>query len=713
MKVRSQNSVKSGKFFKISLVLCSIAFLSLLFSFNQKPPNCTNCHRRKIIAVESSQSQPPTNVSHLLFGIAGSTKTWKKRQSYCELWWMPNVTRGFVWVDEKPNATWPATSPPYRVSADTSEFSYTCWYGSRGSQYGLLAAHPVAPLVSLHHVDYLPPIFPTMIQIDALKALKTAYNLDPGRTLQQSFCYHPARNWSISVSWGYTVQLYPWLATPKDMEKSFQTFETWKSWSDGPFTFNTRPVQSDPCQMPILFFLDLAESPNRTVTSYKRQLDVWEKECSRDEFQLAQKVERFRVVTFGPFSASHWIKAPRRQCCQVVNGTSMDNVVNVWMRGCNPFETNSLKAFKFMVFRPADVFALFVRTFLVISIVASFSLFFYLTLYDKIPRCHGCYGALRISNHREVKAFGAGEQPTNISHLVFGIGGSVKTWDERRHYCELWWNKNITRGFVWLEEKPEFPWPQSSPPYRISDDTSQFNYTCCEIGVPLTKELGFHQVDIRGNIYGILAAHPVAPLVSLHHLDYLEAIFPAMTRPDSIKKLHTAYKTDPGRALQHSFCYDMARNWSVSVSWGYSVQLYPWLATAKELDTPFLTFQTWKTEANESFTFDTRPVSSNPCERPILYFLDTAERFGGRRWRTLTRYRKYVENNTNECKQPDYASAVSVEYFNVSAPEFDRRLWRQAPRRQCCDVVHDNNTINGLMQVRIRDCNQFESVTPP
>ncbi|XP_022935260.1 uncharacterized protein LOC111442198 [Cucurbita moschata] len=499
-------------------------------------------------------------------------------------------------------------------------------------------------------------------------------------------------------------------------------------------------------------------------------------------------------------------------------------------KGMNRMSTqNSLKAFKFMVFRPADVFALFVRTFLVISIVASFSLFIYLTLYDKIPRCHGCYGALRISNHREVKAFGAGEQPTNISHLVFGIGGSVKTWNERRHYCELWWNKNVTRGFVWLEEKPEFPWPQSSPPYRISDDTSQFNYTCwygfrsairvariiketyklglknvrwfvmgdddtvfftenlvdllgkydhnqmyyigsnsesveqdevhsyamayggagfaisyplaavlvkildgcinryadmygsdqkiqgciSQIGVPLTKELGFHQVDIRGSIYGILAAHPVAPLVSLHHLDYLEAIFPAMTRPDSIKKLHTAYKTDPGRALQHSFCYDMARNWSVSVSWGYSVQLYPWLATAKELDTPFLTFQTWKTEANESFTFDTRPVSSNPCERPILYFLDTAERFGGRRWRTLTRYRKYVENNTNECTQPDYASALSVEYFNVSAPEFDRRLWRQAPRRQCCDVVHDNNTINGLMQVRIRGCNQFESVTPP
>lgn len=215
----------------------------------------------------------------------------------------------------------------------------------RGSQYGLLAAHPMAPLVSLHHVDYLPPIFPTMTQIESLRTLKTAYDLDPGRTLQQSFCYDLARNWSISVSWGYTVQLYPWLATPQDMEKSFQTFETWKSWSDGPFTFNTRPVQSDPCQMPILFFLDPVEGLNRTASSYKRQLEVWEKECGRDEFQLAEKVERFRVVTFGQlFTAAHWIKAPRRECCQVVNGTTssvggVDSVVNVHIRPCNPFET--------------------------------------------------------------------------------------------------------------------------------------------------------------------------------------------------------------------------------------------------------------------------------------------------------------------------------------------------------------------------------------
>uniref|UniRef100_A0A0A0LFI6 Uncharacterized protein n=1 Tax=Cucumis sativus TaxID=3659 RepID=A0A0A0LFI6_CUCSA len=139
---------------------------------------------------------------------------------------------------------------------------------------------------------------------------------------------------------------------------------------------------------------------------------------------------------------------------------------------------NSLKPFKFFVLRPIDVFSPLLKAVLVLSVVASFSLFFYLTFSDQNSTCRGCYNAHRYSNHRKMKAFDAGEQPTNISHLVFGIGGSVKTWNERRHYCELWWKKNVTRGFVWIEEKPEFSWPESSPPYRVSDDTSKFNYTC-------------------------------------------------------------------------------------------------------------------------------------------------------------------------------------------------------------------------------------------
>ncbi|KAF2306173.1 hypothetical protein GH714_014893 [Hevea brasiliensis] len=128
-----------------------------------------------------------------------------------------------------------------------------------------------------------------------------------------------------------------------------------------------------------------------------------------------------------------------------------------------------------------------------------------------------------------------------------------------------------------------------------------------EIGIPLTKELGFHQVDIRGNPYGLLAAHPLAPLVSLHHLDYVKSIFPGMNQIDSLQKLNEPYRLDPGRTLQHSVCYDFNRNWSVSVSWGYTIQLYPSLVTAMQLAMALRTFQTWRTGNNEPFTLTPDP----------------------------------------------------------------------------------------------------------
>ncbi|MCE3215510.1 hypothetical protein HAX54_002632 [Datura stramonium] len=63
---------------------------------------------------------------HLLFqdlALEESAKTWNSRKNYSELWWEPNVTRGFVWLDEKPqeNETWPESSPPYRVSSEDHE----------------------------------------------------------------------------------------------------------------------------------------------------------------------------------------------------------------------------------------------------------------------------------------------------------------------------------------------------------------------------------------------------------------------------------------------------------------------------------------------------------------------------------------------------------------------------------------------------------------
>lgn len=196
-----------------------------------------------------------------------------------------------------------------------------------------------------------------------------------------------------------------------------------------------------------------------------------------------------------------------------------------------------------------------------------------------------------------------------------------------------------------------------------------------EIGVSVTKELGFHQMDIRGSPYGLLAAHPVAPLVSLHHFDYMEPMVPNLTRIDSVRKLVGVYKMDPGRTLQHSFCYDLRRNWSVSVSWGYTVQLYPSLVTAKMLDTALETFHTWKSWKLGRYTFNTRSVSPDPCKRPLVYFLDRVESVDGEE--TLTVYKRYVEKGEKDCSQRDYIPALEVQFFSVSASSFNPNLWNK------------------------------------
>ncbi|KAL0738842.1 hypothetical protein Bca4012_015052 [Brassica carinata] len=109
---------------------------------------------------------------------------------------------------------------------------------------------------------------------------------------------------------------------------------------------------------------------------------------------------------------------------------------------------------------------------------------------------------------------------------------------------------------------------QRYPALYGSDDRMQ---ACmAELGVPLTKELGFHQYDVYGSLFGLLAAHPVTPFVSVHHLDVVEPIFPNTTRVSSLKKLTVPMKLDSAGLLQQSICYDKHKSWTVSVSWGYA-----------------------------------------------------------------------------------------------------------------------------------------------
>jgi hypothetical protein len=74
-----------------------------------------------------------TNLSHLVFGIAGSVNSWKTRRPYIDLWWRPNQTRGVLWLDKEPSPDepWPATSPPFKVQENVSKFKDYDHHGMR------------------------------------------------------------------------------------------------------------------------------------------------------------------------------------------------------------------------------------------------------------------------------------------------------------------------------------------------------------------------------------------------------------------------------------------------------------------------------------------------------------------------------------------------------------------------------------------------------
>jgi hypothetical protein len=128
--------------------------------------------------------------------------------------------------------------------------------------------------------------------MNSLTKLISAYHLDPARIVQQSVCYDHRRKWSISISWGYTIQIYTSLVIIADLQMPFQTFKTWRSSSDGPFTFNTRWLNPDECQQPSIFFLDKVRKVGTgSVTSYKRYFGKEGKKCKRADGE----VQRIKV----------------------------------------------------------------------------------------------------------------------------------------------------------------------------------------------------------------------------------------------------------------------------------------------------------------------------------------------------------------------------------------------------------------------------------
>ena len=153
-----------------------------------------------------------------------------------------------------------------------------------------------------------------------------------------------------------------------------------------------------------------------------------------------------------------------------------------------------LKSFKLSLSQTTEYLTKLLKASLFILLVASISLVLYSAF--KSPtrwlRCPECHAWTRDTAELYEETHNLSTQnlgPTNISHIVFGIGGSAKTWTHRRHYSELWWRPNITRGFVWLDEKPRpnTQWPENSPPYRVSEDWTRFKHSSSQSAVRIAR----------------------------------------------------------------------------------------------------------------------------------------------------------------------------------------------------------------------------------
>ncbi|PIA34263.1 hypothetical protein AQUCO_03800092v1 [Aquilegia coerulea] len=410
---------------------------------------------------------------------------------------------------------------------------------------------------------------------------------------------------------------------------------------------------------------------------------------------------------------------------------------------------------------------------------------------------------------------------TGLKHIVFGIAGSAKLWEQRKNYIKLWWRAQEMRGFVWLDKQVKIHAndTEALPTLKISGDTSRFLYTnkkghrsgirisrilsetvrlglkdvrwfvmgdddtvfvadnlvrvlekydhnqfyyigsvseshtqnigfsygmayggggfaisyalakeiekmqdrciqrypelygsddrmqacMAEIGVPLTKMPGFHQFDVYGNVMGLLTAHPVAPLVSLHHLDIIDPIFPNMTRLEALQHLNIPTKFDSAGLMQQSICYNKNRFWTISSSWGYAVQIYRGYVSARELERPARTFLSWYRKADDnSFPFNTRPSSRNDCQVPFTYYLSKAW-FDSSKNQIVSEYvRHWVRTPTCKWKIPDPNLVDTVVVYKTPDP----LLWDKAPRRNCCRVLPSN--VEGTLLLNVGVCRQGE-----
>ncbi|KAJ7981323.1 Protein of unknown function (DUF604) [Quillaja saponaria] len=228
-------------------------------------------------------------------------------------------------------------------------------------------------------------------------------------------------------------------------------------------------------------------------------------------------------------------------------------------------------------------------------------------------------------------------------------------------------------------------------------------FSClAELGVGLTREPGFHQVDMRGSLFGMLTAHPLSPLVSLHHLDAAEPIFPGMNRTLALEHLFEAVNVDPTRILQQTVCYDRSSSLTFSIAWGFAIQVLEGNELLPDLLSMQRTFTPWRRSANidaSHFMFNMREYPRDPCKRPIIFFLQsvTSDQHG-----ILSDYTRHIDG---KCLSDATKNLKRIRVFSGKLDLDVEQM--KAPRRQCCNVLV---SFNESVIINIRQCGMDELI---
>ncbi|XP_022756250.1 uncharacterized protein LOC111303960 [Durio zibethinus] len=236
------------------------------------------------------------------------------------------------------------------------------------------------------------------------------------------------------------------------------------------------------------------------------------------------------------------------------------------------------------------------------------------------------------------------------------------------------------------------------PHVRVSD---QLLSSClADLGVDLTTEKGFHQIDLLGDVSGLLSSHPQSPFVSLHHLDIINPLFPSKNRYESINHLMEAAKFDQSRLLQQTICYHRPTNWSFSISWGYSAHIYENKIPRSLLRKPLETFAPFKKSARPPlYMFNTRFPSYDPCVTPHVFFLESVKNIESNQDQVLSTYNRTSQRHLPPCSSSGNHSADHITKIHVVLQATSRK---QGAKVECCDVQYV--ATRNVADIKLRSC---------